>query len=399
MLSGTTRAATAAFKFLTCGLCDNSDEEEDANGQLCTRTTFTEAKNASMIDGLLSYNLMQNPDIAKAIAIAPSVAAHKKRLIDIKDDIGAGDEEPPLSPGASAVTNPVAAAVAAATFAAADGGDEKHKPVSQRPDASVHSFSGAGLSGSIRTIVSSRPVRPSIAIPHGDVTSRAASFGGAVPAPPPLSHLGHVHGGDESDDDDDYEEPVYTHDEAGYPTTAYPAQGGSFVGGRPSSGMVVTPRTQVRTDRDDAYRKMRGAALGSGFGDDWTNAVPGRRQRQEAAERDARAAMSLGRDVSARMLSAWRAGEDRAFQQATMVAGSDDDEDGDGMVAYQGGGIHHTGSGMLVSPAAPRMAPRGPAMEADDDSDEDDSDGEVHFTGPGGIMQPHGDADYGEHRF
>jgi hypothetical protein len=177
--------------------------------------------------------------------------------------------------------------------------------------------------------------------------------------------------------------------------------------------MVVTPRTQRRHDQDERYDDLRQAALGSGYGEDWTNAVPGRRERQAVAEREAREAMSLGADVSSRMLAGWRAGEEEASRNSALVARSDeddDDDDDDDMIDSPMTGIHHASSGMTISPSngaamhrgpsarAPTLASRPVAMGADDDSDYD-SDEDVHFSGPDGILQPHSDADHGEYHF
>lgn len=440
-VSGLTRCSRVACAVVSCGAC--VERPKDRLSLACANTTFSEARDSGRLSGLVSYSLMQNPDIADAMAIAPEVAKSKKRVIEFRDELPTCD------------TKAAAAAVAAGEAAAAAGGigvtDSKSAPLATAASASA---------------IASAEDGPLLA------TAAAA---------------GHK----------DHEELVMVERRLAPPPrpaveTANPAFGAG-VTGEDATGFrgADTPRTRLGHRRPGEGGESRGTFTGvrrrvfgsdTGADDEWTDAAPGRRLRREEAEAEAREAMVLGRDVSLRMLAAWRRGEDSAAAAHAATLGARyvqtdlDDSDGDSSSgadsaadAWAGGhgssaGLAGVGgaSGMVVTPVAalpnskssrlfgasapsaatpssgmvitpvgmPAGVPRplGPAHAAaagasgafDFDLDEEDSDSSeeevrvmhragiptndwdvdenqpVRWTGYGGVIQPHADADAGE---
>jgi hypothetical protein len=86
-LHGFTRSLTFIGSTLTCGMCQSQDEFESELMEARKQLTFTDALTKNQLMGLPSYNMLQNPDRAKAMAISPEFAKRLNRLIEYRQAI------------------------------------------------------------------------------------------------------------------------------------------------------------------------------------------------------------------------------------------------------------------------------------------------------------------------
>jgi len=401
-VGGMTRLFVSALAIISCGSCDFQSKEELEPA--CAKMPFSRARDEDALEGIKSYSLMQNPDIAKALAIAPDVARHKTRVVELRDELP--DDLPD-------------AADAGDYHGSAGGAASAAEPSVPRPPPSPPSLPEAGATAP----------RPSILIDEDDHVAGSIDEKGLGGKPrhrltdtarervlgTPRTAQGWVDavGGrrarmEEAEAEAAEDSRLLGAEFSSRMLAAWKRgedQAAHANGGRTEGGHQDFDFDDASSEDDEEPHRYEDDALGESDDDSiGEQAVSGAGvgQRQEYTDRAASGAWASASPAMPRTRSGME-----------VFAGEDLPRTRSGMAVASAASMPRTRSGMAVaSPllqerhAGARPAP--PVLEAghfidlDEDSDEDDPDWDVdddqpvRWTGEGGILRQHSDADHGQ---